>query len=302
MVMKLRDALHEKEKKFKNTIKIGRTHLMDATPVTLGQEFSGYVQQLINGLERIQAALPRLHELALGGTAVGTGLNTHPKFAALSAQRIAKITGLPFTSARNKFEALAAHDALVELSGVLKTLACSLMKIANDIRWSASGPRCGIGELQLPANEPGSSIMPGKVNPTQCEAMTMVCAQVLGNDAVIGIAGASGNFELNVFKPVMIHNVLQSIRLLSDACESFTDNCVEGIEINVQTVEKNLKNSLMLVTALNPHIGYDNAAKVAKKAYQEHMTLKEAAVALGFLTAEKFDELVKPEKMIGPQG
>ena len=301
MVTKLRDALDAKSKEFKDIIKIGRTHLMDATPLTLGQEFSGYVQQLTNGLERINAALPRLYALALGGTAVGTGLNTHPEFAVKAAAQISKLTGKSFISAKNKFEALAAHDALVEFSGVLKTLAASLMKIANDIRWLGSGPRCGIGEISLPENEPGSSIMPGKVNPTQSEAMTMVCAQVFGNDTTVTFAGASGNFELNVFKPVIIFNVLQSIRLISDACESFTDNCVVGIEANKKNIQKNLENSLMLVTALNPHIGYDNAAKVAKKAHKENKTLKEAAVELNLLTAEKFDEVVRPEKMIGPK-
>jgi fumarate hydratase class II len=301
MVTKLRDALAKKSEEFKDIIKIGRTHLMDATPLTLGQEFSGYVQQLTNGLERINTALPHLYELALGGTAVGTGLNTHPEFAVKAAAKIADLTGKPFKSARNKFESLAAHDALVEFHGVLKTLAASLMKIANDVRWLGSGPRCGIGELQLPENEPGSSIMPGKVNPTQSEAMTMVCTQVFGNDVAVNFGGASGNFELNVFKPVIIFNVLNSIRLISDACESFTDNCVVGIEANKKNIQKNLENSLMLVTALNPHIGYDNAAKVAKKAHKEHTTLKEAAVALGLLTAEKFDEVVRPENMTGPK-
>ncbi|MEJ5261282.1 MAG: class II fumarate hydratase [Ignavibacterium sp.] len=301
MVTKLRDALQKKSEEFKDIIKIGRTHLMDAVPLTLGQEFSGYVQMLTNGLERIDAALPRLYELALGGTAVGTGLNTHPKFAELSAKKIAEITGLPFVTARNKFEALATHDALVEFHGVLKTLAASLMKIANDIRWLGSGPRCGLGELHLPENEPGSSIMPGKVNPTQSEAMTMVCAQVFGNDVAVNIGGSSGNFELNVFKPVIIFNVLNSIRLLSDACESFTDHCVVGIEANVENIRKHVENSLMLVTALNPVIGYDNAAKVAKKAHAENKTLKQAAVELGLLTPEKFDEIVRPEKMIGPK-
>lgn len=302
MVTKLRDSLRKKSEEFKDIIKIGRTHLMDAVPLTLGQEFSGYVQMLTNGLERIEAALPRLYELALGGTAVGTGLNTHPKFAELSAKKIAEITGLPFVSARNKFEALATHDALVEFHGVLKTLAASLMKIANDIRWLGSGPRCGLGELHLPENEPGSSIMPGKVNPTQSEAMTMVCAQVFGNDVAVNIGGASGNFELNVFKPVIIFNVLNSIRLISDACESFTDHCVVGIEANVENIKKHVENSLMLVTALNPVIGYDNAAKVAKKAHAENKTLKQAAVELGLLTPDKFDEIVRPEKMIGPKG
>lgn len=301
MVTKLRDALAAKEKEFKDIIKIGRTHLMDAVPLTLGQEFSGYVQMLDNGLARINAALPRLYELALGGTAVGTGLNTHPQFAVKAAEHIAKITGKPFVTAPNKFEALATHDALVEFSGVLKTLAASLMKIANDIRWLGSGPRCGLGELHLPENEPGSSIMPGKVNPTQSEAMTMVCAQVFGNDVAVNFGGAMGNFELNVFKPVIIFNVLNSIRLISDACESFTDHCVIGIEANRNNIKKHLENSLMLVTALNPHIGYDNAAKVAKKAHAENKTLKEAAVELGLLTAEKFDEVVRPENMIGPK-
>jgi len=301
MVTKLRDALQKKSEEFKDIIKIGRTHLMDATPLTLGQEFSGYVHQLTCGLERIDAALPRLYELALGGTAVGTGLNTHPGFAVKSAKAISKITGKPFITGRNKFEGLAAHDALVEFSGVLKTLAVSLMKIANDIRFLGSGPRCGIGELNLPANEPGSSIMPGKVNPTQSEAMTMVCAQVLGNDVAVNVGGATGHFELNVFKPVIIFNVLQSIRLISDACESFTDNCVVGIEANEKTINKLLNESLMLVTALNPHIGYDNAAKIAKKAHADGKTLKEVAVELGLLTAEKFDEVVRPEKMTGPK-
>ena len=301
MITKLRDALQRKSDEFKDIIKIGRTHLMDAVPLTFGQEFGGYVQMLSNGLERINAALPRLYELALGGTAVGTGLNTHPVFALRAAEKIAELTGKPYVSARNKFEALATHDALVEFHGVLKTLAASLMKIANDVRWLGSGPRCGLGEVHLPENEPGSSIMPGKVNPTQSEAMTMVCAQVFGNDVAVNFGGASGNFELNVFKPVIIFNVLNSIRLLSDACESFTDNCVAGIEANENNIKKHLENSLMLVTALNPHIGYDNAAKVAKKAHAENKTLKEAAVELGLLTAEKFDELVRPEKMIGPK-
>lgn len=301
MVAKLRDALNVKAEEFVDVIKIGRTHLMDATPLTLGQEFSGYVQQLTNGLERIEAALPRLYELALGGTAVGTGLNTHPEFAVKSAAKISELTNKPFVSARNKFEALATHDALVEFHGVLKTLAASLMKIANDVRWLGSGPRCGIAELNLPENEPGSSIMPGKVNPTQSEAMTMVCAQVFGNDVAVNFGGAMGNFELNVFKPVIIYNVLQSIKLIADACDSFTDNCVVGIEANTVNIKKHLENSLMLVTSLNPHIGYDNAAKVAKKAHKENTTLKEAAIALGLLTSEKFDEVVRPEEMIGPK-
>lgn len=300
MITKLRDALAIKEKEFKDIIKIGRTHLMDAVPLTLGQEFGGYVQMLSNGLDRINAALPRLYELALGGTAVGTGLNTHPEFAVKSAEHIAKLTGKKFVTAPNKFEALATHDALVEFSGVLKTLAASLMKIANDVRWLGSGPRCGLAELNLPENEPGSSIMPGKVNPTQSEAMTMVCAQVFGNDVAVNFGGAMGNFELNVFKPVIIFNVLNSIRLISDACDSFTDNCVVGIEANTVNIKKHLENSLMLVTSLNPHIGYDNAAKVAKKAHKENTTLKQAAMDLGLLTSEKFDEVVRPEKMVGP--
>ena len=301
MATKLRDALDKKSKEFKGVVKIGRTHLMDAVPLTLEQEFSGYVQQLTNGLERINAAMPRMYELALGGTAVGTGLNTHPEFAVKAAKNISDLTGKPFVTGRNKFEGLAAHDALVEFSGVLKTIAVSLMKIANDIRMLGSGPRCGIGELNLPANEPGSSIMPGKVNPTQSEAMTMVCAQVMGNDVAVNIGGATGHFELNVFKPVIIFNVLQSIRLISDACESFTDHCVVGIVANTKNITSHLKNSLMLVTALNPHIGYDNAAKIAKKAHAENKTLKEVAVELGLLTAEKFDEVVKPEDMTGPK-
>ncbi|OGX30999.1 MAG: fumarate hydratase, class II [Omnitrophica WOR_2 bacterium RIFCSPHIGHO2_01_FULL_48_9] len=300
-VRQLRHAFDKKAKGFKKIIKIGRTHLMDATPLTLGQEFSGYVKQLENGLDRINGALPRLYQLALGGTAVGTGLNTHPQFAVKAAQKIAQLTGKPFRSAPNKFESLAAHDALVECSGVLKTLAASLMKISNDIRWLASGPRAGLAEIALPENEPGSSIMPGKVNPTQCEAMTMVCVQVFGNDVTINFAGASGNFELNVYKPVIIYNLLQSIRLLSDACESFTDHCVTGIQPNRHNIQKHLNNSLMLVTALNPHIGYDKAAQVAKKAYKEDTSLKEAALALGFLTAKRFDEIVHPEKMLGPK-
>lgn len=301
MITKLRDALQKKSEEFKDIIKIGRTHLMDAVPLTLGQEFSGYVQQLTNGLERINAALPRLYELAIGGTAVGTGLNTHPEFAVKCANKISELTGKPFISARNKFESLATHDALVEFHGVLKTIAASLMKIANDIRWLGSGPRCGIGEIHLPENEPGSSIMPGKVNPTQSEALTMVAAQVFGNDVTVNFSGAMGNFELNVFKPVIIYNVLQSIKLISDASESFTDNCVIGIEANVNNIKKHLENSLMLVTALNPYIGYDKAAQVAKKAFKENKTLKQACVELGFLTEEEFDKYVRPEEMIGPK-
>ena len=273
---------------------------MDAVPLTLGQELSGYVTQLDQALARIESTLPGLYELAIGGTAVGTGLNTHPEFAERSAVEIAKLTGLPFVSAPNKFSALAAHDAIVATSGAIKTLACALMKIANDLRWMGSGPRCGLGELVLPANEPGSSIMPGKVNPTQCEAMTMVCVQVMGNDAAIAVAGSQGNFELNVFKPVLIHNLLHSIRIVSDACESFTDHMVVGIVPNRDRIQQFLENSLMLVTALNPHIGYDRAAKVAYKAYQESTTLREACVALGFLTGEEFDRLVRPDRMISP--
>ncbi len=296
----MRDTLKKKSREFKKIIKIGRTHLMDATPLTLGQEFSGYTQQLTNGLARVKDCLKRLYPLALGGTAVGTGLNTHPDFARKSASAIAKETGLPFTSAPNKFEALAAHDAIVEASGVMKTIACSLMKIANDIRLLGSGPRCGIGEILLPANEPGSSIMPGKVNPTQCEAVTMLAAQVIGNDVAVNVGGATGHFELNVFKPVMIYNLLQSIKLIADGCQSFNDNCAVGIEPNLGDIKGNLYGALMLVTALNPHIGYDNAAKVATKAYAEGTTLKEAAVALGLLTEKEFDEKVRPEKMIAP--
>ena len=297
----LADSFRKKANEFQDIIKIGRTHLMDATPLTLGQEFSGYTTQLEYALDRINGCMPRMYQIALGGTAVGTGLNSHKDFAVKVARQIAELTGCPFVTAPNKFESLAAHDAIVEASGVLKTIACSLMKIANDIRWLGSGPRCGIGEIVLPANEPGSSIMPGKVNPTQSEAMTMVAAQVIGNDTTINVGGCSGNFELNVFKPVMIYNLLQSIRLLADSCRSFNDHCVVGIEPNKTQIEKHLKGSLMLVTALNPHIGYDNAAKVAKKAYQDNSTLKEAAVALNLLKPEEFDEKVRPEKMIGPK-
>ncbi|MBX3007548.1 MAG: class II fumarate hydratase [Melioribacteraceae bacterium] len=298
-ITKLKDALNSKSKEFKDIIKIGRTHLMDATPLTLGDEFSGYAQQLTNGLARIEDALKRMSEIPLGGTAVGTGLNAHPQYAVKVASKISEITGMTFITAPNKFEAMAGKDAIVELSGVLKTIAASLMKIANDIRWLGSGPRCGIGEISLPENEPGSSIMPGKVNPTQSEAMTMVCAQVFGNDVTINFAGASGNFELNVFMPVLAFNILQSIKLIADACDSFTDNCVIGITTNDNNIKKHLENSLMLVTSLNPVIGYDNAAKVAKKAHKENKTLKEAAMDLGLLTSEKFDEVVLPEKMIG---
>jgi fumarate hydratase class II len=298
---RLQKTLAGKAAAFSDIIKIGRTHLMDAVPLTLGQEFSGYAQQLENGIERVRGTLGGLYELALGGTAVGTGLNTHPEFAEKGAAQIAKLTGLPFCSAPNKFEALAAHDAVVFASGAVRTLAGALMKLANDIRWLASGPRSGIGELIIPENEPGSSIMPGKVNPTQCEAMTMVCAQVIGNDVAVGVGGASGNFELNVFKPVMIFNLLNSIRLLADACASFDEHCAVGIEPNRPVIEEFLKRSLMLVTALNPVIGYDNAAKVAKKAHSEGGTLREAAIELGILSGEEFDKAVRPDQMIGPK-
>ena len=301
MVKKLRDALAERAAAFKGVVKIGRTHLMDAVPLTLGQEFSGYVAQLDADLERLKSVLPGLYELAIGGTAVGTGLNAPPQFAEKMAERIAALTGLPFVSAPNKFAALAAHDAIVMASGALKTLACSLMNIANDVRWLGSGPRCGLGELILPENEPGSSIMPGKVNPTQSEAMTMVCAQVIGNDTAIGVAGSQGNFELNVFKPVMIHNLLHSLELLSDTCRSFTEHCVVGIQADYGRIQYFVDNSLMLVTALNPHIGYDKAAKVAKKAHAEGKTLREACIELGFLTGEKFDQIIRPDQMVGSE-
>jgi fumarate hydratase class II len=280
-------------------VKIGRTHLMDATPLRLGQEFSGYASQLEHGIRAVENTLAHLSELALGGTAVGTGINTPPGFADKVAKKIAELTGLPFVSAQNKFESLAAHDAVVETSGALKTVACSLMKIANDIRLLASGPRCGIGEILLPENEPGSSIMPGKVNPTQAEAMTMVCAQVIGCDAAITIGGMTGHFELNVFKPVIIYNLLLAARLLGDASGSFNDNCVSGIQPNKAAIQKNLENSLMLVTALNTHIGYDKAAQVAKKAHKEGLTLRESAIGLGCVTAEEFDKYVVPENMVG---
>lgn len=299
-VQHLRQGLATQEATWADIIKIGRTHLMDAVPLSLAQELSGYIAQLDAGMRRIEAVLPELYELALGGTAVGTGLNTHPEFADRSAAKIAELTGYPFTSAPNKFAALAGHEAIVAASGSLKALAAALMKIANDFRWMGSGPRCGLGELVLPANEPGSSIMPGKVNPTQCEAMTMVCVQVMGNDAAIGFAGSQGNFELNVFKPVMIHNLLHSIRLLSDACRSFTDHMVVGTEPNREQIQAYLEHSLMLVTALNPHIGYDNAAKVAYKAYKENTTLKAACVELGLLSGEQFDQLVQPRAMLQP--
>lgn len=294
----LRDTLKEKSEAFKDVVKIGRTHLMDATPLTLGQEFSGYVSQLNHGLKALRNTLDHLSELALGGTAVGTGINTPEGYADHVAKMIAEFTGLPFRSAENKFEALAAHDALVETHGALKQLAVSLMKIANDIRLLASGPRAGIGEILIPANEPGSSIMPGKVNPTQAEAMTMVCARVMGNDTTVSIGGSNGHYELNVFKPVMAHAVLESARLIGDACRSFNEHCAVGIEPNHQVIEKHLNNSLMLVTALNTKIGYEKAAKIAKTAYENGTTLKEEAVNLGFLTAEEFDQWVRPEKMI----
>lgn len=293
----LRDTLDQKAKAFNSIIKIGRTHLQDAVPLTLGQEFSGYVAQLDHNLVAIDNVMPSLYRLAIGGTAVGTGLNTHPKFATLAAAEISKLTGLPFVSATNKFAALAAHDELVLASGVIKTLACSLMKIANDIRWLASGPRCGIGELIIPANEPGSSIMPGKVNPTQAEALTMVCAQVFGNDATIGFAGSQGNFELNVYKPVMAYNLIQSIYLISDSTQAFNDYCALGIEPNEEKINYYLTHSLMLVTALNQVIGYDKASKIAKKAYNDGSNLKDACLALGYLTAEEFDKAVDPKKM-----
>jgi len=297
----LHEALDKKAKAFSDIIKIGRTHLMDATPLTLGQEFSGYAHQIKQGIARIEATVPQLYELAQGGTAVGTGLNAKKGFAEAFAKEVASITKLPFVTAPNKFEALASHDALVYVSGALNVLAVSLMKIANDIRLLGSGPRCGLGELSLPENEPGSSIMPGKVNPTQSEAMTMVCAQVMGNHTTVSIAGSNGHFELNVFKPVIIYNVLQSIRLIADSAVSFTDNCVVGIEANKDRITKLMNESLMLVTALNPHIGYDNAAKIAKKAHKEGTSLKEAGIALGLLTAQQFDGWVKPETMLGPE-
>ena len=300
-LQRLHAALDSKAKDFADIIKIGRTHLQDATPLTLGQEFSGYARQIENGIVRIRGCMPHLLELAQGGTAVGTGINSKRGFAEGFAAAVAEITALPFVTAPNKFEALAAHDALVEASGALNVLAVSLMKIANDLRLLGSGPRCGIGEISLPANEPGSSIMPGKVNPTQCEAMTMVCAQVMGNHTTVTVAGSNGHFELNVFKPVIIFNVLQSIRLIANACNSFTDNCVVGITANEERIGKLMRESLMLVTALNPHIGYDNAAKVAKKAFEDNSTLEESAVALGLMTAEEFNAAIKPEEMIGPR-
>lgn len=300
-LLKLERCLFDKADEFSSIIKIGRTHTMDATPLTLGQEFSGYAWQIKNGIARVKTVAPRLNCLAQGGTAVGTGLNTIEGFDKAVAQEITAFTGIPFITAPNKFEALAAHDAMVEVHGVLNVLACSLMKIANDIRFLGSGPRSGIGELVLPANEPGSSIMPGKVNPTQCEAVTMVCCQVMGNNTAVTIGGSNGHFELNVFKPVIVANVIESVRLIADTVVSFTDRCVAGIQPNLEQIEKSLKNSLMLVTALNPHIGYDKAAKIAKKAYKENSTLKQAAVELGFMTEAQFDRAVRPIDMCGPK-
>lgn len=299
-LQRLRDVLDQKAKAFDDIVKIGRTHLQDATPLTLGQEISGWVAQLDRGIERVNASLDHLYMLALGGTAVGTGLNTHPEYADRVAKKIAEVTNLPFTSNPNKFEALAAHDAIAFASGAVRTVAGSIMKIANDVRWLASGPRCGIGELRIPENEPGSSIMPGKVNPTQAEAITMVVTQIYGNDAAIAFAGSQGNFELNVYKPVMIHNLLESIRLLADGCDSFRTNCAEGIEPNRDRIDELLHGSLMLVTSLNNHIGYDNAATIAKTAYKNNTTLKAAALDLGLLTETQFDEWVRPENMVGP--
>jgi fumarate hydratase class II len=299
-VWRLHDTLDRKAREFAGVVKIGRTHLQDAVPLTLGQEISGWVSQLDHAIRHLEAALPHLYELAIGGTAVGTGLNAHPEFAQRAAKTIAELTGHPFVSAQNKFEALAAHDALVAAHGALKTLAASLMKIANDVRWLASGPRCGIGEIRIPENEPGSSIMPGKVNPTQSEALTMVCAQVFGNDVAVNVGGASGNFELNVSKPLIIHNVLHSVRLLADACESFEEHCARGIEPDRDRIRQHLERSLMLVTALTPLLGYDRAAEIAKKAHREGITLREAVLALGYLSAEEFDRHVRPERMASP--
>ncbi|MCS5641275.1 MAG: class II fumarate hydratase [Candidatus Marinimicrobia bacterium] len=297
----LRGVFAEKSNAYQDIIKLGRTHLQDATPLSLGQELSGYASMLEHGIDRINRALTSCYELAIGGTAVGTGINSVEGYGEKVAEEIAGLTNLPFVSAPNKFEALGAQDSVVELSGALKVVAGSLFKIANDIRWLASGPRSGIGELELPKNEPGSSIMPGKINPTQCEAVTMVCSQVMGNDLTIGIAGASGNFELNVFRPVLAFNILQSIRLLTDVCNSFREHSVEGLKPNLERIDKNLHNSLMLVTALNPHIGYDRAAEVAKKAFKENKTLRETTIDLGYMTGEEFDRVVQPEKMIAPQ-
>jgi fumarate hydratase, class II len=299
-VEKLRDAFDAKAREFSGVVKIGRTHLMDATPLTVGQEISGWVSLLDRDVVRLRESLPGVFDLAIGGTAVGTGLNAHPEFAERAAKKIAELTALPFRSHPNKFAALSAHDEIVFASGALKTLAASLMKIANDVRWLASGPRAGFGELILPENEPGSSIMPGKVNPTQSEAMTMVCVQVFGNDAAIGFAGSQGNFQLNVYKPVMIHNFLNSVRLLTDACRSFREHCVEGLQLDLERINANVSNSLMLVTALSPKIGYDKSAEIAHKAHHERTSLREAALKLGYLTATEFDEVVKPEKMTRP--
>jgi fumarate hydratase class II len=298
---RLRDALDEKAKAFSSVIKLGRTHLQDATPLSLGQEFSGYVSAVDHGLNRIDKALDNCYELAMGGTAVGTGINSVEGFGEAAANEIAELTGLPFRTADNKFEALGGQDSIVELSGALKVIATSLFKIANDIRWLASGPRSGIGEISIPANEPGSSIMPGKVNPTQCEALTMLCTQVMGNDTTITIAGASGNFELNVYRPVLAYNILQSIRLLADGCKSFTEHAIVGIEPNQERIDHNLYNSLMLVTALNPHIGYDKAAEVAKTAFKNKSTLRKTIIELGYMSGEDFDRLVQPENMIHPR-
>ena len=299
-IRKLLASFDKKANEFDSIIKLGRTHLQDATPLSLGQEFSGYASALDHNIQRIESSLENCFELSMGGTAVGTGINTFEGFAESVAQNIANLTGLPFKTAPNKFETLAGQDSIVELSGSLKTLAVSLFKIANDIRWLASGPRSGIGEIIIPSNEPGSSIMPGKVNPTQCEAMTMVCTQVMGNDLTISIAGASGNFELNVYRPVIAYNIIQSIRLLTDSCDSFRENCVDGITPNEEKIKTNLYNSLMLVTALNPHIGYDKAAEVAKKAHENNTSLREAIIDLGYMSGEDFDELVDPQKMIKP--
>ena len=299
-IRKLHSSFDKKASEFDSIIKLGRTHLQDATPLSLGQEFSGYASALKHNIQRIESSLANCFELPMGGTAVGTGINSFEGFAESVAGNIAKLTGLPFKTAPNKFETLAGQDSIVELSGSLKTLAVSLFKVANDIRWLASGPRSGIGEIIIPSNEPGSSIMPGKVNPTQCEAMTMVCAQIMGNDLTISIAGASGNFELNVYRPVIAYNIIQSIRLLNDACDSFRENCVDGITANEEKIKTNLYNSLMLVTALNPHIGYDKAAEVAKKAHENNTSLREAIIDLGYMSGEDFDELVDPQKMIKP--
>jgi fumarate hydratase class II len=300
IVQAVHDAIDAKAKEFADVVKIGRTHLQDATPLTVGQEFGGWASLIERDVERLNLVMSGLLDLAIGGTAVGTGLNSHPEFAERAAHQIAELTGLPFKAHPNKFAALSAHDEIVFASGALKTLACSLMKIANDVRWLASGPRCGIGEITLPENEPGSSIMPGKVNPTQSEAMTMVAAQVLGNDAAIGFAGSQGNFELNVFKPVMIHNFLHSVRLLNDACKGFVEFCINGIELNREQIDDYLRDSLMLVTALNQHVGYDNAAKIAKHAHKNKTSLKKSAIKLKLLTGEQFDEYVKPEEMTHP--